>query len=111
VEQEMSMDNSFDVTGNLTRDPSSRIVGDDNKSVVTLDLAVNEKRDDKEKVTYFRITVWGKLGAAAHQNLSTGSNIRVKGRMENNNREMNGVTAYQFNFVADEISYLSPKKS
>jgi len=108
----MSLSNKFFLIGNLTRDPSSRIVGNDNKTVVTLDIAVNEKINGKEETTFFRVTAWGDIGANAHQYLSTGSTIAVEGYMKNNPRDLgDGKKSFEFNFIAEEIKYLSPKKS
>jgi single-strand DNA-binding protein len=107
--------NQFQFIGNLTTDPTISITPG-SKSVATIDIAVDAsyKNSDGEKVektNFFRIKAWGKLGENAGQFLAKGSSIFVQGVINNNNYTKGDDTVYGFEFVAENIQYLSKKKT
>lgn len=107
--------NQFQFIGNLTADPSISITPG-NKTVATIDIAVDASYRDSggekvEKTNFFRIKAWGKMGENAGQFLAKGSSIFVQGVINNNNYTKDNETIYGFEFVAENIQYLSKKKT
>lgn len=74
------------VIGNLGRDPELRFTPS-GQQVCSFAVAVNEswtKEDGTrgEKVTWFRVTAWGKLGEVCHQYLAKGRLVHIVGKIE-----------------------------
>lgn len=68
--------NQLTIIGNLTRDPETRetSAGD----VTDFTVAVNNNKDDAD---FFRVSVWGDIGANCAKYLSKGSKVAVIGRV------------------------------
>ena len=73
------MINNIVLTGNMTRDPEARQVGD--KTVCNFTLAVNRpwKTDD---VDFIRCQAWGNIGGNTAKYCSKGSKVAVTGRLQ-----------------------------
>lgn len=74
------------VVGNLGRDPEMRFTSG-GQSVTSFSVATNRRWTDQngqtqEKVTWFRVTAWGKLGELCNQYLSKGRIVLVEGDIE-----------------------------
>ena len=72
--------NVLNITGNLTRDPESRQVGD--KTVCNFTVAVNRRQKDKDGnnvADFFRISAWGKIGETCQKYLTKGRKVGVTG--------------------------------
>lgn len=69
--------NTVALTGNLTRDPELRQVGDN--AVVSMRVASQGFGD---KTNYFDVAAWGKLAGLCDDFLSKGSAVAVSGRLE-----------------------------
>jgi single-strand DNA-binding protein len=106
----VSLVNGFDITGNLGRDAEARYTSS-GIAVSDLNVAVSEKVKTKDeyvdKTEWFRVTLW------RHDNLipylKKGTKVRVRGRMENDKYEKDGVTHYAIKFVAEDILLISTK--
>lgn len=74
------------LSGNLTKDPESKAVGE--TSVAKLRLASNKSVKDREtgewtdSPMYFDIDVWGRTGEICMQYLTRGSKVTVNGRLD-----------------------------
>ena len=83
----MSHINTVALSGNLTRDPEKKVVGDD-FTIVNLGLAVNESRKNKdtgdyeEKANFFDVTVFGKFGDLVDRKCRKGDAVTVQGKLE-----------------------------
>jgi len=74
------------LSGNLTKDPESKAVGE--TSVTKLRLASNKSVKDRQtgewadSPMYFDIDVWGRTGEICMQYLTRGSKVTVSGRLD-----------------------------
>jgi single-strand DNA-binding protein len=74
------------ITGNLTKDPELRSVG--NTSVCELRVAVNGRRKNgqtgewEDKANYFTVKAWGARGVNCAKYLSKGRPVAVEGRLD-----------------------------
>ena len=66
-------------TGNLTKDPELRQVGD-GKAVTTLRMAV--KGNNKDKTVYINVTVWDRPAENCCTYLRKGSPVTVRGELK-----------------------------
>ena len=78
--------NTVVLKGNLTRDPESRQIGENNTQVTDLSIAVNRKWKDKsgdmkEEVSFVDIKVWGGQAGVAAQYCTKGSPLLIRGRL------------------------------
>lgn len=69
--------NRYIVSGNLTRDPEQRSVGD--KTVTTFSIAATSGFGDKKKTFYPRISVWGARGNSVMRFCHKGSKVYIEG--------------------------------
>ena len=70
--------NIYICSGNLTKDPELRTLGD-GKTVTTLRLAVNTGRD---QAIFLNVTVWDKPAENCCKYLAKGSPVMVKGELK-----------------------------
>ncbi len=68
------------VLGNLTRDPELRSTPS-GQSVASFALAVNRGTKDKEEVSFFECTAWGKPGEIIAQYMKKGRPLIVSGSL------------------------------
>ncbi len=66
--------------GRLGRDPESRTVGAN--AVTSLAVAVDVGFGDKRSTVWYDVSVWGKQGEAAKQNLAKGAQVFIAGEHE-----------------------------
>lgn len=74
------------IVGHLGRDPEMRFTSG-GQSVTSFSVATNRRWTDQsgqtqERVTWFRVTAWGKLGELCNQYLSKGRIVLVEGDVE-----------------------------
>ena len=67
------------VAANIGRDAETRKVGD--YSVTEFPIAVNEKRKNEERTSWFRCKVWNRYGEALQADLVKGARVSVEGRI------------------------------
>jgi single-strand DNA-binding protein len=97
------------MVGNLARDPETRKVGDN--SVTRLVVAVNDQYM-KDKVSYFDVETWGKLGELCQKYLTKGRSVLVEGRMLQDIWEKDGKKNSSVYVKADNVQFLgSPTKN
>jgi single-strand DNA-binding protein len=75
------------ITGNLTRDPELRALGQSGTSVCELRVACNGRRRDQsgewvDKPNYFDVKVWGAQGENCARFLAKGRAVAVDGRLD-----------------------------
>lgn len=98
------------LTGNLTKDVEVKKVKvkDEEVSVATLSLAVNEV--GAEEVTFLDVEVWRGQADNCAKFLSKGSTVSVIADIKNKNYEKDGIKIYTYKFTAEEVQFVSSKK-
>jgi len=105
------------IVGNLGRDPEMRYLPS-GTPVVNFSVAANEKWTDngakQERVTWFRVGVFGKAGEACNTYLHKGSLVLVEGRLNANEQgnprtwqAQDGSTRASFEVTALTVKFLS----
>lgn len=102
------------ITGNLTRDPELRAVGQ--SSVCKLRIAVNTRRKDGQsgewvdKPNYFDVDVWGKQGENCATYLAKGRPCAIQGRLDWREWEAEGGGKRQaVSIVAESVQFLGSR--
>lgn len=77
--------NRITLVGNLGRDPEIKYT-QQGTPVCNFTMATNEKRKDskgveQDVVTWFRVTLWGRLAETASAHLSKGRAVYIEGRL------------------------------
>lgn len=98
------------VIGHLGRDPETRFLpsGD---PVCNFSVAVTENWKDKsgerrEKTTWYRVSMFGRIAEVAGQYLKKGSQVQIVGRMEERKWEQDGVERTSWDLRADQMTML-----
>jgi single-strand DNA-binding protein len=100
----MSQDiNSVVVLGRLTRDAESKETPSGH-NLLNFSIASNGRNDDQ--VSFFDVTLWGKLGPAISQWMTKGKQIIVKGRLEQQRWETDGQNRSKVVIIADDVKLL-----
>ena len=79
--------NTVVISGNLTRDPEVRAIGQTGTQVTELGVAVNERIKNQQtgewedRPNYFDVTVWSGMGEWAARNLRKGVGVVIEGRL------------------------------
>lgn len=109
----MSSFNKIILVGNLGRDPELRYTPQ-GTPVCSFSMATNEKRRDRntgeniDKVTWFRVTLWGRQAETASQYLQRGRPVYIEGRLrteEYTDRDGNKRTSLEIN--ATDMQFIS----
>lgn len=80
-----------------------------NKAVVKLNLAINNSKED---TTFLPITVFGKLAETVSNYCKKGDLIGIQAIIKNHNWTDNeDKTHYDYNFIANKITFLQSKKN
>ena len=108
--------NRVTITGNLTRDPELRALGNGN-SVCKMRIAVNTRRKDGssgewvDKPNYFDVTVWGAQGENCSNYLSKGRPVAIDGRLEWREwQDKEGNNRQSIEIVADTVQFLGGRE-
>jgi len=101
------------LAGNLVRDPETRFTPA-GVAVTGFSIAVNRRyksnNEIKEEVSFFDISVFGKLGETCAEYLSKGRPVLVEGRLRQRSWESDGVKRSKIEVVADNVQFLgSPR--
>jgi single-strand DNA-binding protein len=105
--------NKIELTGRLTRDPDLRYTPN-NRPIAQFTIAVNRryaKETDEIKADFFPIVVWGKQGENCKTYLLKGSMVGIIGTLRNRSYEKDGNTRYITEVIAEEVEFLTPKKT
>ena len=98
------MINKFMGTGRLVQSPELRYTSS-NKPVCEITIAINNTKED---TTFLKITIFGKIADTVNEYCRKGDLIGVVCSVRNHNWEdKNGVKHYDYNFIANNISFLS----
>ena len=103
--------NSVALTGRLTADPEFKEFGE-GKQVANFSLAVNEyKKGDGDAVSFVPVTVWNKTAEVAKNFLSKGSQVAIKGRLQQQRWEQpDGQKRSKIQIVCESLTLLGGKK-
>src|SRR5512136_1799627 len=101
------------LAGNLVRDPETRFLPS-GVAVTSFSIAVNRRyksnNEVKEEVSFFDVSVFGKMGENCAEYLSKGRPVLVEGRLRQRRWEAEGVKKSKIEVVADNVQFLgSPK--
>ena len=100
--------NKIILIGNLTKDPETRTTPN-GKTVCNFDIAVNDRQGN---ATYFRISAWSQLGESCQKYLSKGKKVSVIGPVSARAyTDRNGNANVSIEVAANEVEFLSPRKS
>ena len=104
--------NSVILVGRLTRDPELRFIAGSGKAVAKFDIAVDRryKTDNGPKADFFQVQIWGKPAEAVANYTAKGSKVAVRGEIQNNNYEKDGVKHYGMVINADQVEFLDSRK-
>jgi single-strand DNA-binding protein len=107
----MSDLNSISITGRLTKDAEQKALAT-GTILTSISIAHNQGFGDNSKVTYFKVSLWGKSGTNVLRFLTKGTLIGVTGTFELNEWESNdGVKHTQCVVNTNAVTLLSsPKK-
>jgi single-strand DNA-binding protein len=101
------------IIGNLGKDPEQRFTAQGDP-VTSFSVATSRKWGDKDEVTWWRVTVFGKQADSCYQFLKKGSKVLVEGRMQpddNGNprvyQRKDGTCAASFEVTAETVKFLS----
>lgn len=95
------------IIGNLCHNPESKTL-DSGKTVCNFDVAVNERKGEEKTATYFRCSVWGKMGEACQKYLKKGSKVGVMGTISAKAYAGNdGAPKASLNLFANEVEFLN----
>lgn len=103
--------NRLIITGNLTRNPESRVVGD-GKTVCSFTVAVNKrgKRGEQDGAEFFRVSTWDKLAENCQKFLEKGKKVAVVGSVSASVYAPEGKEPRATLEVrADDVEFLSSK--
>lgn len=102
--------NVITLVGRLTRDSELKYTNS-GTAICKFSLAVNrKKRQDEqwvEEVSYFDITLWGKLGEAISQWLNKGKQVGISGELRQNRWTQDGQNRSKVEIVASHVQLLS----
>ena len=98
------MINQFVGIGRLVQSPELRYTSS-NKPVCEFTIAINNTKED---TTFLKITTFGKIADTVNEYCRKGDLIGVMCSVRNHNWEdKNGIKHYDYNFIANKISFLS----
>ncbi len=104
--------NQVFITGNLTKDPETRVT-QDGKKVCNFTVAVNRRQRDKNgnNITdFFRVSTWNGLAESCQLFLSKGRKVGVVGRVSAHAYTSNdGNPAASLEVLASDVEFLSSK--
>lgn len=101
------MFNQFIVVGRVYKEYEIRSTKN-GKSVIDLPLAVNNGKDD---TTFINIQLFGSIADNTNKYVRKGDLVGIKGSIKNNNWEdKEGKKHYDYQFIADKVTFLSTKK-
>lgn len=97
--------NQCNFIGRLTKDVEL-LYGQSGTAIGKFSLAVNRKFKDKETVSYFDFTAFGKTGELVAQYFKKGDAILVSSRAEQETWDKDGIKHSKISFVVENIEFL-----
>ncbi len=102
--------NNVTIVGRLTRDSELKYTNS-GTAICKFSLAVNRKKKQDEQwveeVSFFDVTLWGKLGESISQWLNKGKQVAVSGGLRQNRWEQGGQNRSKVEIVASHVQLLS----
>lgn len=96
--------------GRLTKDPELRYIPSSGRAVATFSIAVDRTfvgKDGQKQTDFFNIVVWGKQAENVANYLAKGSQVAIRGQIQNRNYEtQNGEKRYLTEIIADNVQFL-----
>lgn len=101
------------LAGNLTKDPESRevVVGGLNKTVTSFTIAVNDRRGDKEHVTFLQCEAWNKLAELIRDHFSKGKAIFVEGKLRQDRWETDGKKYTKHKMLVEQVCFIGSRNN
>ena len=97
---------SATIAGNLTRDPELRTIPSSGNTVTTFAIAVNKRRGQEDKTSFFEVVVFGKMGENCERFLRKGALVLVSGDLEVEDYETrDGEKRRQVKVIAKEVVF------
>ena len=101
--------NNVNIIGRITNDLEIRVVGNDLK-VLSFSVAYNQRRGEKEEVSFFEITAWGKQAEIIATYFKKGHRIAVSGRLKQDRyTDKDGNNRSRVTIVLGEFSFIETK--
>jgi len=105
----MASFNKITIVGYLGRDPELRYTPQ-GTPVCDFSVATTEKQKDNEVTTWFKITMWGKMGELASQYLTKGLQVYIEGRLSQREwQDREGNTRTSLEVTGTDMKFLSSK--
>jgi len=95
----------FTILGRLTRDPEVKYTAS-GQAIGKLAVAVNSKYKEKDEVSFFNITVFGKAAENAAEYLSKGREVFVTGEIRQHTWTSDAGETTKFEFTARRVVFL-----
>ena len=100
-------------TGNLTRDPETRVMQGNGKKRSTFTLAVNRKYKNAQgsyDADFIQFTAYDKTAEMVEKYLAKGRKVEVTSHVKTGSYEKDGRKIYTTEFVVESIGFLSSKE-
>ena len=110
----MASVNKAIIVGNLGRDPEMRYTASGDTissfSVATTETWKDKQGEKQEKTEWHNITIFGKLGEIAGEDLKKGSSVYLEGRIQTDKyTDKAGIEKYSTKIIADRMQMLGGK--
>jgi len=97
--------NHITVHGNISQEPEIRYSGS-GLAVLSFNVADTYGKDDKKKVTFHSVTVFGNLAENVAASIKKGDSVLVSGRLETDEyKKKDGSTGKFTKIIADEVAF------
>lgn len=105
--------NKVIVCGVLCDVPDRRVFANNNVSMATFNIAINEKLGHKNTVTFAIVKCFGKTADNVYKYLTKGSNIMIEGklRLEQWKDDRTNQNRSKLYILADNVTFLSEKSN
>ena len=107
--------NTVILIGRLTKDPELTYIATTGKAVAKFSLAVDRTftgKDGQKQADFFNIVVWGKQAEAVANYTSKGSQVAIRGNIQNRSYETSsGEKRYITEIIAEQVQFLSKAPS
>ena len=107
--------NTVILIGRLTKDPELTYIATTGKAVAKFSLAVDRTftgKDGQKQADFFNIVVWGKQAENVANYTSKGSQVAIRGNIQNRSYETSsGEKRYITEIIAEQVQFLSKAPS
>jgi len=101
--------NKIIVSGNLCKDIELKYTPD-SLAIASFSIAVNEKYKDKESVSFFNVTAFGKTAENCEKYLGKGSKVLIDGSLKQESWEKDGEKKYAIKIIAQRVEFIGKPK-